>query len=294
MASPLPQRKYAKLQLEFDKDLNKVLEHAARDIRARIGTLPIGIGGQIRKAQLQLVLNAIRNMQQTMWTRGVLPMVIRGQKDAAEAAQNAVETLDRVLYASLPENVAKTVRDGLRATALSGIERDHARVPRELSQRVYHDFSLTSGQVERTIRSGIISGLSARELAADVYKYISPTTPGGASYAASRLARTEINNSFHEQQIKGGQRPGILAVVWNLSGSHGKPDDCNVFASQDADDLGKGCYRAGNVPGKPHPQCLCFLTYKTMDPEQFATALMSGRFDKLLDDRIRSNLDRLK
>jgi hypothetical protein len=293
MTSPIPARAYARLQLQIDARLNLILERAARDIQARVARLPLGVGGQIRQAQLQLVLSEIRNIQQVTWNQNVLDTVIGGKGRAALAAEDATETLSRVLYASLPESVADVVRGGLRATALAGIERDVARVPRALSNRVYRDFALTSGQVEATIRSGIIQGLSARELAQSVYQYISPTTPGGASYAASRLARTEINNSFHEMQIKGGQRPGVLACVWNLSGSHGKPDDCNTFASQNVDGLGQGAYKPNNVPGKPHPQCLCFLTYDTMNPAQFEKALQSGKLDADLDARINANLRRL-
>lgn len=293
MPSSLPARKYANLQMKYDARLNAILERTARDIQARVARLPVGVGGDIRKAQLNLVLNEVRNVQQVMWNQNVLDLVIGGKGRAALAAEDATETLSHVLYASLPEPVADVVRDGLRATALSGIERDVARVPRALSARVYNDFALTSGQVEATIRSGIISGLSARELAQSVYQYISPTTPGGASYAASRLARTEINNSFHQQQIKGGQRPGVLGVVWNLSGSHGKPDDCNLFASQNADDIGQGTYKPDNVPGKPHPQCLCYMTYKTMDDKQFEKALNQGKLNEDLDERINANLRRL-
>jgi hypothetical protein len=293
VTSPLPARNYARLQLQFDARLNKILERAARDIQARVARLPLGVGGQVRQAQLRLVLAEIRNIQQVMWNQSVMDTITAGKGRAQIAAQDAMETLSNVLYASLPESVADTVRGGLRATALSGIERDVARVPRALSARVYRDFSLTSGQVEATIRSGIIQGLSARELAQSVYQYISPTTPGGASYAANRLARTEINNSFHEMQIKGGQRPGVLACVWNLSGSHGKPDECNQFASQNADGLGRGAYKPNNVPGKPHPQCLCYLTYDTMNADQFAKSLKDGKFNDDLDARINANLRRL-
>jgi len=293
VASPSPARNYAQLQLQFDSRLNKILERAARDIQARVARLPVGVGGDVRRAQLSLVLSEIRNVQQVMWTQDIMDTIIAGKGRAALAAQDAIETLSNVVYASLPEPVADVVRGGLRATALSGIERDVARVPRALSARVYKDFALTSGQVEATIRSGIVQGLSARELAQSVYQYISPTVSGGASYAAMRLARTEINNSFHEMQIRGGQRPGISGVVWNLSGSHKKPDQCNVYASQNADGLGRGTYKPNNVPGKPHPQCLCFLTYKTMDPKQFEKALDSGQFDDELDRRINANLNRL-
>jgi hypothetical protein len=269
-----------------------VLERAARDIRARIRSLGSGIGADIRRAQLQRVLAEIRNIQQEMWVRGIQPTVVRGRRAAATAAQEAAEAMDAVLYAALPENVAQIVRDGLAAAARQGIETDYARVPRDLSRRVYHDFSLTSGQVEQTIRVGLVSGLSARELATTVYRYISPTTPGGASYAASRLARTEINNAFHEQQKLGAKRPGVTAVRWNLSGSHPKPDECNLFASQDVSGLGAGLYGPEDIPDKPHPQCLCNLTYRTMNSREFREALQRGDFDDELQRRVAANLAR--
>lgn len=293
MASPNPASVYGKVQLTYDAKLNAILERAARDIQGRIAQLKVGIGGDVRKAQLNLVLNEIRNIQQAMWVTSIGPTIQRGKQASAKAAEDATEALERVLYTALPQSVADAVRGGLRATAMAGIERDHARIPRDLSARVYHDFALTSGEVERVIRSGLIQGLSARELASDVYRFISPTTPGGASYAASRLARTEINNAFHEQQKAGGQRPGVKAVIWNLSGSHGKPDQCNVYASQDTDGLGRGKYKPGNVPSKPHPQCLCYMTYDTMSPDEFAKAIERGKFDNELTSRIRANLDRL-
>lgn len=298
MTQPVPNqplRRYLAVQTKTDKATRDVLERAARDIQDRILVLmnKPGIGAQVRTDQLRLVLNEIRDIQHDLWRKGITPIAAVGRKEAAEAAETAAEELQRVLYTALPEQVAQAISDGIRATARAGIEADHARVPRALSARVYDNFALTSGQVEQAIRAGIVQGLSARELARSVYQYISPTTPGGASYAAMRLARTELNNAFHEQQKKTGLRPGVNAVVWNLSGSHPKPDECNQFAGQDRDGLGAGKYKPDNVPDKPHPQCLCYLTYDTMTPEQWAEAFKQGKFDDELDRRTKANLQRL-
>jgi hypothetical protein len=274
--------------------LIKALERAALDIQKRLEKLKYtaGIASSVRQAQLNLVLGQIKAVQHDMWTRGVATTVVTGQKAAAEAAVRAVEDLERVMYAALPEAVADAVRGGLRATAQAGIDAAYSRVPRALSERVYKDFAVSSGQVEATVQSGIIAGLSAKELAADVYRFISPTVPGGASYAAMRLARTEINNAFHQQQIAGGQRPGVKAVKWNLSGSHKRPDKCNQYAAAD-NDLGVGCFAAGDVPGKPHPNCLCYMTYVLDSPEKFREDLVRGKYNNELDARIQRNLERL-
>lgn len=288
-----PLRNYLTVQRRYDAQLDKLLDDTARAIRARIRRLPAGVGGQVRASQLRLVLAEIKNLQHEMWLTGVRDNIVSGRKAAIQAAQDAAETLTAATYALVPERVAKALTDGLRAEAVSGLESEAARVPRELSTRVYHDYALTSGAVDKTIRQGLIQNLSARELAADVYRFISPATPGGASYAAKRLARTEINNAFHERQIAAAKRPGVLGAVWNLSGSHPRPDECNQFAEGNKYDLGRGVYPVDNVPGKPHPNCFCFLTYKTMTPRQFADALDNGDFDDELDRRTRANVQRL-
>jgi hypothetical protein len=291
MAANDPLRAYLRVQRKYDVELNRSLERTARSIRARIQRLPAGIGGEVRKAQLQLALNEITRLQSEMWAGPVRSNIQAGRKAAAEAAVRAAETLERVAYAALPEWVAQALTDGLRATAMAGIEADMARLPRELSTRVYRTGALQSGAVEQRIRAGLQAGLSAKELARDVYGLISPRTPGGVSYAASRLARTEINNAFHERQIQMAKdSPAVTAVVWNLSGSHPRPDECNTFAEGNKYDLGRGAYPTGSVPSKPHPHCFCYLTYKTLSPTEFAAALERGDFNDELDRRTQANL----
>lgn len=277
---------YRKVQQQAEKDLRKILEITAKAIQKRIESLPVGIGGEVRAAQLRVTLAVIRRMQRLMWTGGIGPLVQRAMKDAEDAAESAVETMTRVAYAGLPESAAKQLVRSLRAAAESGLKSDAARKRRELSTRVYNQRALFDGKIEDLIRQGLISGLSARELASTVYKYVSPTTPGGPSYAAMRLARTEINNAFHERQIQGATRPGVKAVKWNLSGSHKVPDECNVYAAHKP-------YPPTEVPDKPHPQCFCYLTYETMSSAEFRDKLAAGDFDKEIERRTRENMERL-
>lgn len=282
------------MQRKYDADLARVLERTAKAIQARMLKLHTGIGGQVRTAQLRQILTEIDSLQRSMWRSDILDLVVAGQEAGITAAEDAIETLMRPVYAALPEQVAEAVRDGLRASALSGLASDRTRRRRALSPRVFHQHALSRGVVEQIIRQGLISNLSARELARDVYRHVSPTTPGGASYAAMRLARTEINNAFHERQIAGGTRPGVTGVVWNLSGSHKVPDQCNVYAGSNKHDMGSGVFPPRQVPERPHPQCFCYLTYKTMTARQFKNALSNGDFDKELDRRTRENVQRMR
>lgn len=292
--SPDPIQPYRKAQAAADADLKRILERAAKDIQKRILRLPRGVGGDVRGAQLRLTLAAIKKIQRSMWRTAILARVRSGIDDADKAAESAIETMTRIAYGSLSEAVAETLVRGLRAAAESGLKSDASRRKRELSARVYKQQALHQGKIEDLIRTGLVSNLTAREIARNAYEYISPTTPGGASYAAMRLARTEINNAFHERQVAGASRPGVKAARWNLSGSHKVPDECNIFAVQDLHGQGPGLYPADSIPDKPHPQCFCYLTYEAMSPKEFAEALAEGDFDAEIDRRTRANLERLR
>lgn len=289
-ASPLIA--YSRTQLIYDRKLAVILQRAAREIEQRIRKLKVGVGGEVRAAQLRLVLAEVREVQKALWESGVRSILLEGRNAGATAAEINAETIQRVMYASLPEDVAEALARGIEATARAGIKTDYARIPRALSTRVYKNEALANKTIEQLIRSGLIQGLSAKELAQTVYRYVSPTAPGGASYSSLRLARTEINNAFHQQQILAADRPGVLGVKWNLSGSHPKPDECNDLAQRD-NGLGPGVYDKANVPAKPHPQCFCYLTYEMMTPAQFKKSLDSGAFDDILRREIDANLARL-
>lgn len=271
---------YLEVQRAQDAQLQTAFQEAAQDIAKRILRLGHGVGANVRRAQLQLALNEIKTRQQTTWRRDVWGNITDGRTLARIAAQEAAETLDDVIYASVSEPVADSLTASMRVTASAGIEADAVRVPRDLSSRVYYGEALATGQVETTIRAGIQAGLSARELSENVYQFITPTTPGGPAASALRLARTEINNAYHEQQIKSAERPGITAVRWNLSGSHPRPDACNDYAVKNAFRLGAGCYPPSGVPGKPHPNCLCYLSYEMLEPEAMREAILRGDFDR--------------
>jgi hypothetical protein len=285
MAQPSPSefQPYRKLQGQAEVDLRRILEATAKTIEKRVALLKPGVGGVVRASQLRVTLAAIRRLQRLMWIGSINPLLQRDIDAALQAGEDAVEALTRVAYAALNEPAAEELVRGLRAAGAAGLKADAARRKRELSTRVYRQAALDDGKVEDIIRQGIISNLSAKELAADVYKYVSPTTPGGASYAAQRLARTEINNAFHERQIAGAKRPGVEAVKWNLSGSHKVPDECNVYAAHEP-------YDPDEIPEKPHPNCFCYLTYVTSSPADFKKELEDGKWDDEIARRTRANM----
>lgn len=294
MALPKPFGEYIRLQKKYDAIIMRILEQAAIAIEKRLLKLDTTrFSASVRAAQLRLALAEIRRDQRDMW-RSIGDVTRAGQLEAAILAVDDMDRINRVLFASLPNEAAKTLAASIRHTARSGIQSLYARKPIAISDRVMIvPSNAVRDAIEEIIQTSLASGLSAKEFAQQVRSYISPRTPGGASYAAMRISRTEINNAFHQRQIASMDSPGVEGAKWNLSGSHKKPDDCNKFAENDQYDMGAGVFPPGKVPNKPHPHCLCYLTMVTMEPEEFVANLKAGKFDDDLRKRFNTNRQQL-
>lgn len=283
---PSPLIRYLRVQEAFERDLiplldqayenaNKVLKRLERDDR---------IGSQIRRSQIRRSQVAIKKELAGLWTKVGSTVVARRE----EAAAAAIQSLYDPLLPMLETAGARTslLLQAETAFAQRNIQNAVTRVTLSqvpLSERVYRSQRLVNGQVDRLINSHIARGTSARELAKDVRQFIRPDTPGGVKYAAQRLGRTELNNAFHGTQVLGATRnPMITAMKWNLSGSHPKPDECNDYA--DGGDLGDGLWSPGQVPAKPHPNCLCYCTSQVPSREEFIAQYQAGAYDGYLDD----------
>lgn len=276
-----PIKTFARMTQQTDKAILKLLADAARDASREAERLASakGFAKLTRSAQQRTVARAVHTSMRDMFEH-VGSMIIFGEKQAAQAALEAFTFLNQPYGAS-----GRDLQRMLRYTAQSGIDsyisREENLVP--LARRVYRNQAVLRGQVDREIAKGLIRGLTSQELAQSVLRFIDPGTPGGASYAAMRLARTEINNAFHFTQIRyTREMPWVEGYKWNLSGSHGRPDVCNQMAEH-SEGLGRGVYGKGGVPGKPHPMCLCFITTETVDNATFYKRYRSGAYDRYTD-----------
>lgn len=274
-----------------DADVVRLLRQAQADVLAQLREVlarPVGIGRDVREAQLRLVQrNLYREMEKVYRSLGKLTEARR-----AEAAGRAIDFSKSVDTFKLVSNgvpggadVAQAIADSELDTVASGIDRMIARttgasyVP--LSQRVYNSNVGINQKIDRLVNSAIARGLSAREFASEVRAFINPATPGGVRYASMRLARTEINNAAHAAAIQSAQgKPWIEAMHWNLSGSHGRPDICNQYAT--GGPKGDGNYPVHSVPAKPHPQCLCYPTSVTVDDDEFLDNLIGGKYESYI------------
>lgn len=259
-------------QVQVDAELARVLDLAARQSAGQIRRLNLkkgtSVGARVRAAQFEQVLSEVLRIQSDLWTEKVRDVIERNLYRAERAAEASLDDVGLILENAVGERRAEALLQGFRQAARAGMALDRTRRARALSARVWKNASLAQGKVERLIRAGIIQGLSARELAANVRSHISPSTPGGVGYAAMRLARTELNNAFHEAQKHTAAAPWVRAVRWNLSGTHkGRvkgTDKCDAMATQNIHELGPGRYPADAIPDKPHPQCLCYVTYESV------------------------------
>lgn len=273
-----------------DREMARVLRDAAIEGERIIArTLGDNVSAQVRRAQLSQSVEALRLSQAELWgevTRATQAGIVR----ASAAVTEAHDTMMVVLLRAVDENAlggraeAEALLRSMRTASHAAAEDVRSRLINNirLSDQVYRTRALATGQVERAVNRGIALQKSAREIAQDVRHMIRPDTPGGVSYAARRLARTEINNAFHGTSIRQAvELPWTEGMKWNLSGSHPRPDECDDYA-ENSDGLGVGVFKPQDVPAKPHPQCLCYVTTVAVSPSVFNDRLVAGDYDNWL------------
>lgn len=288
-----PIRTYARITQTTDQYLLKLLAEAAAQSRKEAEALARSrkFGALTRSAQKQVATDMLHRQMRIVF-EGVGHLTIFGEKESARAAMDSIDFLQRRLFRKTGAD-ARDFERAIRRSAEAGVDAFISRSEnvRELSSRLYKNHAVARGMVSRRVDLALLRGLSAREFAADVSGLIRPGTRGGVSYVATRLARTEINNAFHFSQFRyTREMPWVEGYKWNLSGSHPKLDICNTFAQRNHDGIGRGVYKKGNVPGKPHPHCFCYLTTVTTPPGKFEQQLKRGSYNNYLKQVERSGV----
>lgn len=285
MAQPEPLQRFFGAYKPTEAEMRQMLTDAADEAERTIPKLLEQNPNSLKAAQLQLILREVHAQQRALW--GDLGVTIRdGMERSAYAATAGESVIDRYLRRAgldMPD-----LRASFRAQAKRGFENVLAKgfnnIP--LSKQVYKTQALAMGWIDRKIRTGLILQTSAKELAKQVRDFIDPNVKGGVSFAAFRLARTELNNAFHTTAIARADEPWATGMGWHLSGSHpphppGRPEVCETYARTD-NGLGVGVFPRGKVPSKPHPQCLCYVTQEVVDEDTFIDKLLAGDYDEHL------------
>jgi hypothetical protein len=249
---------------------------AQMDETIRMG-LRAGTLSEIGERQLQAVKASLEATSRRMWS-DIERDIRAGILDAANLAVD--QQLLREIQMGMPPGIISQYSDNLVANGLQSAEDLLSRHTNgfTLSQRVFQNNQVTVAKVGRIVDLGLAQQLSARQIALQVRFLVSPAVKGGVSYAAQRLARTEINNAHHETTIRTSRdRPWVTGYTWHLSGSHPRPDICNTYAEDN-----EGFFPKGEVPSKPHPQCLCYLEISQDSQAEFVSKLTSGQYDDYL------------
>jgi hypothetical protein len=268
------------------RQLSLILKGAAADAERLVEEL----GGRqsfsrkVRRAQLRAVLAVLDPVHSSMWNT-VGNLIVDGMSKQGALAAHQSLLLDKKL--GLPSSAVELLRPYIHADVNNIVSNLISRKTSgyRLADRIYKAGKVTTKQVGVLIDRALVQQLSHRELAAQVRRFYRPDVPGGASYAANRLARTEINNAHHHTSMRlSAQKPWVTGFKWNLSGSHPKPDECNEMAAHDAG-LGEGVYPKGEEPDRPHPNCLCYVTHLTVEDDVFMDNLLAGRYDRYMAER---------
>ncbi len=284
-----------------DRDVLAALRQAQLDVGRALRAIEFSgsASDTVRRAQLTLAKRAIQARMSELWKR--IGEITKARRlDAANRLIDVNSALDAFVLGrggiKNADDVARNFAESMRATAESGLDRMQARVAGDsytpLSERVYRSSTAINGQLGRLVSSALAQALSAKQFATLVRDFVNPSTPGGVQYAALRLSRTEINNAAHAVAIQQVQdHPWVDSMKWHLSGSHPRPDVCNSLASGGL--KGDGVYAKDSVPAKPHPQCFCFVVPELPSEEDFADALLAGKYDGYLQRYSNSDTRRI-
>jgi hypothetical protein len=270
-----------------------MLADAADSIRSDMAHLlskaQLSVSDPVRYAQMATVRRAILEQQAQLLRQLGRVVEARRLEASARAIQlgNAMDAfvLDALGQSTLAREVLTNLQFGLARTTDVALARMGFSYT-DLAQRIYRNDVWLGSRIDQRINSLLAQGKTAREFAAEAVDWFNPNTPGGVRYAATRLARSEINNAFHAVSVQQAQdKPWVTGMRWYLSGSHPRADVCDEFADEDKFELGKGIWPKDEVPRKPHPHCFCYVAPVQLEEDAFLENLVNGNYNKWLDEQ---------
>lgn len=262
-----------------DREILALLRAAKKRVDAILRDLPQG-QQEIRRAQLENSRARLLAEQSSLFAR-IGDVISARRASAASRAARLSAAADAALLSLVGKSAqAQYLYDSALQVSQRAIDAALQRMrfsAMPLSSRIYQTQLWMNGRLGKLINETLATGLNAKEFAKRARDWFNPNTPGGVRYAAMRLARTEINNAFHSMSAeKYANTPWINEVEWNLSKSHPKPDKCDEYAKASP-------YKSDDVPARPHPQCLCYITPKSIDEDEFIENFLAGDYDEYLD-----------
>lgn len=257
---------------------------AAEGIRKDINALT---PGTLRHAHLT-ALQAKLDARAAQMSREVLAATHQGIWMASGAGSKGVaDVTAHMVKDAIPAPAVARLFAGINERATLAMLARTRRDGLKISDRVWRTSEAARNSVRRIIEDAVVRGQDARTTARQVQQYLQPGIwkahkadvrkrlgiSKDISYQAMRLARTEMNNAFHEGMVAANQHsPGYRGIYWRLSHRHVVPDICTDMAT-DMSNGEKGFYPKGSEPVRPHPNCWCVPVPAYEDPDQFAERL---------------------
>jgi hypothetical protein len=265
-----------------DRQVLAMLRAAKKNVDKILAELPAG-KQEIKRAQLESTRARLLAEQASIFER-LGDIVSARRARAASRSSGLSAAADRALLDAVGKGAEgqflykSALEIGQRQIDAAMARMRLSQLP--LSKRIYNTSVWMQGRLGKLINETLASGLNAKEFAKRARDWFNPNTPGGVRYAAMRLARTEINNAFHAMTAeKAANDPWVHEVDWNLSKSHPKPDICNVVHAESP-------FPADKVPARPHPQCMCYITPKAIEEDEFIDNFLKGDYDEFLDKEL--------
>lgn len=269
----------------YDRDIARILSKAMDDTDADISRLIAkkGKGARVRESQLREVRSLLRKRLDEIY-KSNFELIKGHQSIVAEIAVAIGLKRDHKIFEEM--GLSKSDEAELVKLAVTQASRNIGAVvirqteTKRLIKTIDKSKANAKALVDRRIDSGLAKGDGAAEIAKDIRGLLDPSTPGGLSYAAKRIGRTEIANAFHAQAKEDSiGKPWIESVSWNLSKSH--PSGSGCFCEKYAM---KGKFKPEEVPDKPHPQCLCFITPNVKPWAEVIAEADDSRYDSWLEE----------
>lgn len=277
-------RKFEQGQTATVEQINEVYRRAAAGIRDDITKLTPGTLRHAHLTAMQTKLDA----RAAQMSREVLAAAHQGIWMASGAgSQGVTRVTQHMLGGAFPapavERLFAAVNERATLAMLARTRQDGLKI----SDRVWRTSEAARNSIRTIVEDATVRGQSARTTAKQVEKYLQPGVGKAhkdeirrrlgiskdVSHQAMRLARTEMNNAFHEGMVAATQHsPGYRGIYWRLSAQHVVFDVCTDMAA-DMSNGEPGFYPKGHEPVRPHPQCMCTPISAWENPAQFAERL---------------------
>lgn len=286
-------KKYVNLRLRQDPEIRGLYIRSADRVAKELRSLTLKTkSSKIRKRQLEELEKALREEAEKFsgnLTKAMETYIEKAVNDGAGYSQAV--TMDLFKKAGLSTTKLQPMFATVNRRA---VEACWARTKKGLylSDRIWNQKEAFRNTMRDIIQEAVATGQDAIKTARMLQQHVrqgyrslaweypemmvrmAGRVPEDLSYAALRLARTEMTAAFGEGTVASAQAsPSYKGMKWVLSHSHPVYDICDEYAAHD-EGLGRGVFSPGSEPYLPaHPNCICVLVPVYEEPEEFVQRL---------------------